>query len=188
MQRKNFGRKGISVFISHILAIAILFAILIVVSTQVYSYYYSIKEESQRAQTTVLSQRVADNVFNLYTNYKDSDYEPEEGRNKTLSLVYINIPEKISGNNYILSLEQHGDLWIEGEMENESSSDNERPYTFVRIEIEGKPSATYNYPIYNIVSVNVSGSVRRATKIKLSYVREKQSGELKDFLMMERFS
>lgn len=185
MKRKKTGRKGLSVFISHVLAIAILFVVLIVVSSQLYNYYYSIKEQSQQSQALVLSQRVADNVLTLYTNYKESDFEPPEGENRILSVTYVNIPEKISGNNYILSLEQHGDFWIEGGMENESSSEDERSYTFVKVEIDGKPSATYTYPIYNVVA-NVIGSVRRTTKVKLSYIREKQSGELNDFIIMER--
>jgi|GEM_PF-1169566 len=186
MHGKKTDKKGISIFISHVIAIAILFVIMILVSVQFYNYYYSVKNEVQESQAKVLSQRVANDVLNLYTNYKYSNYELKEGENKTLSEVYINIPEKISGNNYIISLEQHGEFWIEGGIEGESSSEEERPYMSVRVKIESKPLVTYDYPIYNLISANVSGSVRMATKIKLSYVRENENGVLKDYIIMER--
>lgn len=185
---KGSGEKGISVFTSHVIAIAILFVILIVVSSSIFSYYYSIKEEVQASQAKALCQRIADNVLKLYTEYNRSDYRPWEGENDTLSEVYLNIPEKISGNGYTLSLRQRGDLWIEGTMENETAYKNERPYTSVRVDVEGNPSAVYSYPIYNMVLANVSGSVRKATVIKISYLREKESGEIRDYIIMERFS
>ena len=177
MYKRSSG-KGISVFTSHVIAIAILFAILIIIASGMYSYYYSVRGETQQSQARVLSKRIADNVISLYTTYKESDYDPYQ--NTTLSVVYVNIPEKISGSSYELSLEQHKDFWIEGDVENESSHDNERPYTFVKVETD---SFTHYQPIYNIISAKVSGSVRKATKVKLSYVR----GKGEDFIKMERF-
>ncbi len=184
---KECSSKGVSVFISHVIAIAILFVVMIGVSVEMYNYYFSVKEESQQSQARILSQRVADSVIRLYDNYRQSDYEPEEGKNTTLSEVYLNIPESISGNNYIISLENHGDLWIDGSLGDEESYQDDRPYTRVRIETEGKPSAVFVYPIYNVVSVEAGGSVRRATKIKLSYLRGMENGDVRDYVKMERF-
>ena len=178
-------KKGLSIFMSHILAIAILFVILAVVSTQLFTYYMNIREETQKSQALSISQRVAEAVLGLYTNYRKSDYEPEEGGNRTLSEVYLNLPDKISGRDYTLSLEQHEKFWVEGSMENETSSKNERPYTSVKIEVG---SSVYTYPIYNIVSVNVSGSVKMADRIKISYIRKRENGETKDLITMERIS
>jgi len=179
------GKKGLSVFVSHIIAIAILFVVMIIISFQMYSYYFNLKENIQRSQATIVSQRIADVVFGLYTAYKDSDYTPEVGENLTLSEIYINLPEKIAGNNYEVSLQQHGDFWVDVNA-SESSYHNERPYTSVKIETMGKPQKVYNYPIYNIVPVEVSGSVRKATKIKISYIRANENGEIKDYIKLER--
>lgn len=186
MYKKN-GRKGISVFISHILAIAILFVIFIAVSVSMFDYYQGLREKVQESQAEILCWRVADNMIKLYTSYKTSDYEPEEGGNDTLSEIYLNIPEKISGSNYVLSLERHMEFWVDCIMENETQSQNERPYTLVKVETEN-PRNTYSYPVYNLALDNVSGSVEKTTRVKLYYLREKQDGELQDYIIMERFS
>ncbi len=177
-------KKGVSVFISHVIAIAILFVVLTVVSSQLYSYYYDIKEESQRSQSRILSQKLSDNIITLYTNYKNSDYIPKEG-NETLSEIFVNVPDKISGNNYELSLISHSKLWVDGYFENETTYQNKRPYAMVRVETEGNPSNVFDYPIYNVI-IDLDGSVRRATKIRLSYVRENINGNKKDSIKLER--
>lgn len=179
------SRSGLSIFISHIIAIAILFAVLIIVSFQMYSYYYSIRENTQNLVASSISQRISDIILGLYTTYKNSEFAPLQGKNITLSEIYLNIPEKISGNNYRISLQQHGDFWIDVDA-SEDSYHSERPYTSVRIETMGKPQKVYTYPIYNVVPVEVSGSVRKASKIKISYIRANENGEIRDFIIMER--
>lgn len=180
------GKNGISVFTSHVIAIAVLFVILMAGATSIYSYYNSIRGEAQRSQALAVSQAVADAVLVLYNEYNLSTFEPAEGKNETLSEIYINVPEKISGNSYSLALRRHGEFWIETEVENETYYQDERPYTSVVVDVDGSSSATYEYPIYNTVSANVTGSASKSTTVKISYVREKFSGALRDYIVMER--
>lgn len=181
------GRKGISVFTSHVIAIAILFVVLVAASSSLYSYYHSLKENVQESQALAVSRSVAEAVLALYSEYSSSEFVPQEGRNETLSEVYINVPEKISGNTYTLSLLQHEEFWIDVAMENETTYQNERPYTFVRVEADGMPSGVYEYPIYNIVGAKVSGSASQASTVKISYFRESKLGVIGDYITLERF-
>ena len=180
--------KGISVFVSHILAIAILFVALVAVSSQMYGYYHSLKETALETQARILSQRISENVFKLYTNYKESDYEPRKDSNETMSEIYLNIPDKISGNNYVVSLENRQDLWVEGGFYGEEFYSDVMPYSSVVIDVEGNPSGTFRYPIYNLVSTKVNGSATRASRIKISYVRENSPEGTTDYIFMERVS
>lgn len=178
--------KGISVFVSHIIAVAILFAVLMVVSVNLYGYYFDFKENIMSSQSKIVSDRIAENILKLYVNYKESDFVPIKNSNITLSEIYLNIPEKISGNNYKIYLEQRGELWIECDVEDEEFYSEDIPYTSVKIEVEGKPSKAFSYPIYNIVSAYVNGSAERASRIKLSYVRENHEDDIEDYILMER--
>ena len=178
--------KGLSVFTSHILATAILFVILITVSSQMYAYYYNLKENVQRSESVVLSQRIANVIVKLHGIYKNSDLKPDAGENMTLSEIYLNIPKKISGNNYIIKLNQRSEFWIEASVSGERFFDEERPYTSIEIEIEGKPSSVYTYPVYNVATLNVSGSAKSPSgKIKISYVRKNYGGKIEDLVIME---
>ena len=183
------SKKGLSVFVSHVIAIAILFVVLIVISFQMYSYYYSIKGATQKSVSTLISREISNLILGLYTTYKNSMFTPSLGENETLAEIYMNIPEKIGGNSYEISLVQHGDFWIDANVAGSSSlSTTERPYTSVRIKIMGKPSSIYTYPVYNVVPLIVSGSSKKSTRIKLSYIRENKDGLIRDYIIMERAS
>lgn len=182
--------KGISEYMSHVLAIAVAFVILGLVASSLYSYYKNVTLESQRSEARTLSERVGDEILKLYSKYEGSEVEPSEGQNVTLASSTIDTPEGIGGENYNLYLNTSKAYWVDAGLS--SSSDlsvvqTKRPMAKVVVEVTGFPGKTYAYNLYNI-PINLTGSTSRPDKIKVTYIRENEGGNLTDTIRMERVS
>lgn len=182
--------KGISEFVSHILAIAIAFVILGIIASTMYNYYTSLVLESQSSEARSVSERIGDRVMEMYSKYDVKDVEPEPGKNLTLASATVDVPDGIAGRNYNIYLNSSKAHWINAELHstaNISVIDTRRPTARILVEVTEFPERTYTYRLYNI-EINATGKVRRPDKINLKYVRENKGGNITDRVIMDRYS
>ncbi|MFB6088513.1 MAG: hypothetical protein ABEK36_01915 [Candidatus Aenigmatarchaeota archaeon] len=178
-------RKGLSSFVSHILALAISIIILSIVAANLFGYYRDTVEQSQRTQARIVSGEIAENIIRLYTNYKDSGTIPSEGESITLGKVKLSVPQKISGRSYIISFQDNDEYWISVDVEGAESDHVERRFSRVKISTMGTNSISESYSLNNI-EIDLEGRVRKTDEVVLKYIRTNISGKIKDRIVMER--
>jgi hypothetical protein len=183
-------RKGISQYVSHILAIAIAFVILGLVTTNFYDYYRDVVQESQGAEASSLSERIGDEIITMYTQYNGNEKEPPKGGSITFASSTLSAPEKIGGSNYRIYLNSSKEHWINADLTTSgeiSTIETKRPAAMIIVKT-GFPERTYVHRLYNI-EVDMNGSAQNPDKIELSYVRSKDSqGNITDTVILERAS
>ncbi|MFB6075691.1 MAG: hypothetical protein ABEK17_00965 [Candidatus Aenigmatarchaeota archaeon] len=177
--------KGLSSFVSHVLALAISIIILSIVAANLFGYYGDTVEQSQRTQARLVSGEIGENIIRLYTNYIDSDTEPMEGETLVLGKIRLSVPEKISGRSYIISLRDNDEYWIDVQIEGLKSENIYRNYAAVKITTMNTPGVEETYNLNNI-GINLEGRVRKTDEIVLKYIRNNTDGTLNDKIVMER--
>lgn len=178
-------QKGLSSFVSHVLALAISIIILSIVAANLFDYYRDTVEQSQRTQARLVSGMTGENIIRLYTSYRDSDTEPIEGESLVLGKVKLSVPEKISGRSYIISLRDNDDYWIDVQVENSENEDVYRKYAAVEITTMNTPSVEEVYSLNNI-GIDLEGRVRKTDEVVLKYIRNNTDGTINDKIIMER--
>lgn len=181
--------KGISEFTSHILIIAVAIVILALVASSMHNYYRDMVLESQQAEARVLSEKLGDEILEMYSKYEKSEVEPEKGENTTLASSTIGTPEGIAGRNYEIYLNSSKSHWINAELlsvANISVLRTKRPTARIVVKVTEFPEKTYNYLLYNI-ETNLTGFAKRPNKVELKYIR-KNDGNITDLIEMERAS
>lgn len=181
----KYSEKGISVFVSHVLAIGIAISILFIISTHFYSYYQQIVRQSQTIQGKRIAEEVSENLLKLYQIYEDSDFLPEQ--NKTLGKLKLKIPEKISGRDYIIKLENRSEFWIHSDItvngSNVSIKSAERPFSKIVIQTEKIPKINLEYNLFNL-EIPVEGKVESSDHVILKYIRRNENGKKKDKILL----
>ncbi|MBI4017343.1 MAG: hypothetical protein HY366_00145 [Candidatus Aenigmarchaeota archaeon] len=180
--------KGVSLYVSHMLALALLLAAFGFVSIGITNYYKGVSEKGQEAQALVVSQLLAENIVKLEYLYKNSVAGlSTNGTNITLAELVLDVPQKISGKPYVVTLTGHQDFWIINNVtvsgENKTILQESRPQAQVTITTDGPPSITFSYNIYNVVAA-LEGSAQRTDRIKLTYMRELVSGVTTDRVVL----
>lgn len=181
-------KKGISEFVSHVLAIAIAFVILALVASSMYNYYRSVVLESQEVEARALSERLGDKILKLYSKYEKSELRPDLGENLTLATSAVDTPGGIADRNYNLYLNSSMAHWINAELisvANISVIRTRRPTARVIVKVVEFPKKTYQYFLYNI-EINLTGSAKRPNKVDLNYIRKNEGGNITDLIRMER--
>lgn len=177
--------KGLSTYISHILALAVAMIILVVIATNLFEFYRSTARESQKTQARLISEKIGDNLLKLYTNYVNSDIRPEKGESLTLGRLELTIPEKISNRYYNITLINRDEYWIDVDVIGGEEKESERKFSSVKIFTLKAPKIEEEYRLNNI-EIDIEGSVKKTDRIALKYVRSNSGGRVKDKIVMER--
>lgn len=180
--------SGVSLYISHIFALAILLVAFGLVTLNMFNYYTAVSQEAQETQALLIAQAVAEEVVRLETLYRDSGARPEtNGTNITLARVFLDVPLRVSGKAYRIEMLPRQDLWLLNNItvggKKTSALEEERPYSRIVITTEGLPSIAFTYNFYNVF-VKTEGSARNTDRIRLTYVRERVGGENVDKIVL----
>lgn len=180
--------KGVSLYISHILGLALLLVAFGLITASMIGYYTNVSEQAQEAQALLVAQAMTEKVVELEVLYKDRGPTPtNSGSNITLAEVVMNVPAKISGKSYSIELLPRDDLWIINNISAggvaKGTLDEKRSYSRVVIKTDGPPSITFSYDMYNVVA-KTEGSARRTDAIKLSYVRTREGNATTDKVIL----
>ncbi|MFP4634151.1 MAG: hypothetical protein ACLFM9_04270 [Candidatus Aenigmatarchaeota archaeon] len=179
--------KGLSNYISHILAVAIAFLILSLIASSMYDYYVDLTMESQRSEAMALSEDLGNKIMDMYSQYGDVEIIPQQGETEVLTSTEVDVPDDVGGRNYNLRLNSSRKHWIETDLEATAEVevvDSRRPTARVVVEVTEFPEGTYKYHMYNI-ETNMTGHVSNPRKVKLEYVRV-NDGEVEDLIRMSR--
>lgn len=178
-------RKGLSSFVSHILALAISIIILSIIASNLFGYYRDTVEQSQRTQTRIVGGEIGQNIIRLYTNYRGSEVKIGRGEDLVLGKIKLSIPQKISGRSYIIELQDNDEEWIEANVQNGVAKDTERQYAGIEVRTMASKPIVETYYLNNI-GIELEGKVRKTDEILLKYIRENFNGTLEDKIVMER--
>lgn len=182
------SKKGVSDYVSHILAIAIALVILGLIASSMYDYYTDLVVESQRSEAETLSENIGDSILRLYSRYNGHGTVPEEGENITLATAEVDTPDRVAGRNYDIYLNSSRAYWIDARLESASNIsliDAERPTAKIIVEVTDFPEKRYEYGLYNI-EVDMKGRVSRPDGVVLRYMRENVGGNVIDTIKMSR--
>ena len=181
--------KGISGFMSHVIAIAIAFVVLSMISVNMYDYYTNTVKETQKTQAKILGQKIGLSITKLYETFRNSDFEPNPGENFTFSELEITVPKQISGKAFSLELRENEDFWIWADIKVDGQDvklrEIRKPSNRIFIQTFEEPETTFTFDLYNI-EIPVEGEFRQTDKVKFSYLRTNQNGKIKDKIIMER--
>ncbi len=181
-------KKGLSDYISHILAIAIAFLILSLVASSMYDYYVNLTLESQRSEATAVSEDIAERMMDMYSEYRDKEIIPGPGEKEVLKSVELDVPDNIGGRNYDIRLNSSNQHWIEAEIVTTSEIsivDSRRPTARIVVEVTEFPEETYTYHLYNI-ETGLDGEARNPDRIRLEYIRKRENDKTMDTIEMSR--
>lgn len=171
--------KGLSQFVSRIILLGVSFIILGLLSASMYNFYVDLTMESIRTDSFAISERIGNEIHEMYSKYSEFHKELEEGENMTLSVSTISVPDNIAGRNYNLYFNSSKDHWIDAEIFSTpdiSIVDTRRPTARINTEITEYPRAILVYKLYNI-EIEVTGEVENPDVLELRYVREKDIEE-----------
>ena len=182
-------KKGLSDYISHILAIAIAFIILGLVSSSMYDYYIEMTVESQRSEVEAMNEDIRNSIMNLYSEYRYKDIIPPENESEVLGEVEISLTPEIAGGRYRVELHSAEDEWIDFTVKSifeTTTTEVTRPTARITTHVLDFPQRNYTSYLYNI-EINLEGNVTSPDDLRLEYVR-KNEGEIKDYIRATEIS
>jgi len=159
-----YSKKGLSDYTSHVLALLIVFMILFVVSSSMYTYYTDITSESKRSQAEAVIREVSNSIMDMYTVNNQKTTVPEPGEKRILASKEIEIRNTIGGRTYVVDL-------------------TEEPDPSIVLKVDGN-SENYTQKLYNI-ETGLSGSVSSERDLRIEYTRENREGSITDTVTIE---
>ncbi len=179
--------KGESHFVEYTLVILLSVVMIVGVTLLAFSFYRSISDSEIKQELRQISAQVSDNVVKLYDVAKSSRASPGNYTSMLISEVNLNLPDKVSNNNYEIFLVSASQLTplislvtIDGtNVSTIISNSNAR----VVGRTNGDPEVEVEYDIPNI-DVSVQGKARNGQNTTLRYYKYNINGTIRDMIVL----